>query len=82
MSTGTVTLHSWNDDNEDDEAEPVMGTNYNARLDLRDDYNRARDSRRSREGGLGLRSTIVRPRRLGDEGNGDDGALGTGGGGW
>jgi WD repeat-containing protein 23 len=80
MSTGTVTLHSWNDGNDDDEAEPDMGTNYNARLDVRDDYNKARDSRRSREGGVGLRSRIVRPRRLGDEDNGDED--GAGGGGW
>ncbi len=81
MSTGTVTLHSWNDSNEDDEGEPLMGTNYNSRLDVREDYGKAREGRRDREGGRGLRSTVVRPQRFGggDEGEGEeDGA----GGGW
>jgi hypothetical protein len=45
-----------------------MGTNYNCRLDPREDYNaavRARALARSREEGRGLRSTVVRPARLG-----------------
>lgn len=32
MSTGTVTVHSWNDGAEDDEAEPKMGIRVNDRL--------------------------------------------------
>ena len=68
MSTGTVTIHSWNDSAPDDEAEPPMATNYNCRLDVKEDYNanaRARAQGRSREEGRGLRSTVVRPTRLG-----------------
>ena len=76
MSTGTVTLHSWNDPsyeapgqcgegNEDDEGDPPMGTNYNSRLDVREDYGEARKNMRSRDGGRGLRSNVVRPARLG-----------------
>ena len=85
MSTGTVTLHSWNDENEDDEGEPLMGTNYNSRLDVREDYGKAREGRRDREGGRGLRSTVVRPQRFGggdDDDDGGEGAGGAGGGGW
>ncbi|ETI28270.1 hypothetical protein G647_00719 [Cladophialophora carrionii CBS 160.54] len=86
MSTGTVSLHSWNDGAEDDEALPAMSSNYNARLDPREDFNstmrRARNverggrsgptDTRSRAGGRGLRSSIVRPARLGEE-EGDGG---------
>ena len=75
MSTGTVTLHSWNDQNEDDEGEPPMGTNYNSRLDVREDYGRARESVRTRDGGRGLRSNVVRTRRYGEEDD-DDGEAG------
>jgi hypothetical protein len=45
-----------------------MATNYNCRLDVKEDYNanaRARAQARSREEGRGLRSTVVRPTRLG-----------------
>lgn len=88
MSTGTVTLHSWNDGAEDDEADPPMGTNYNCRLDPKEDYNnavraraeaRARASeqataqRRSRDDGRGLRSTVVRPARFGMDAGEDAG---------
>jgi len=68
MSTGTVTLHSWNDGASDDEADPPMASNYNCRLDVKEDYTanaRARAQARSREEGGGLRSNIVRPARLG-----------------
>ncbi|KAI1629131.1 1-alkyl-2-acetylglycerophosphocholine esterase [Exophiala viscosa] len=73
MATGTVSLHSWNDGAEDDEALPAMSSNYNARLDMREDFNLAqRRSRaaaetksRSRAEGRGLRSSVVRPQRLG-----------------
>jgi hypothetical protein len=68
MATGTVSLHSWNDGN-DDEADPPMGTNYNCRLDVREDYNETR-----RGGPRGdLRSNPVRPQRLGQDGNGGGG---------
>ena len=76
MATGTVTLHSWNDSAEDDEAEPRMGTNYNCRLDPKEDYNiamRARENERSRENGRGLRSSVVRPARLGMDADEDAG---------
>ena len=72
MATGTVSLHSWNDGNDDDEADPPMGTNYNCRLDVREDYNETR--RRGPRGGL--RRNPGRPRRVGmgnedtDEGGG------------
>jgi len=73
MATGTVSLHSWNNGAEDDEALPAMSSNYNARLDMREDFNLAqRRSRaaaetksRSRAEGRGLRSSVVRPQRLG-----------------
>ena len=80
MATGTVTLHSWNNGVEDDEADPPMGSNYNCRLDMRDDYNALKRAGRSREDGRGLRSNVVRPQRLGmDVGDEDDGGDG---GGW
>lgn len=73
METGTVSLHSWNDGNDNDEAEPPMGTNYDGRLEIREDYNGTR--RRGPRGGL--RSNPVRPQRLGQ-----DGSNGYGHGGW
>jgi hypothetical protein len=76
MATGTVTLHSWNDGAEDDEGDPPIGTNYNCRLDVRDDYNAAakRSTIRTRSGGHGLRSSVVRPQRLGmDVGDDEEG---------
>lgn len=87
MATGTVSLHSWNDGNSDDEALPAMSSNYNARLDMREDYNAASRRARAREEtkvtrnraeGRGLRSSIVRPQRLGvdDEGDGGGGSGG------
>ena len=73
MATGTVSLHSWNDGNYNDEADPPMGTNYNHRLDIREDNN---ETRRRGPGG-GLRRNLVRPQRLGQ-----DNPDGNGGGGW
>jgi WD repeat-containing protein 23 len=32
MSTGTTTIHSWNDGAEEDEAEPKMGLRVNQKL--------------------------------------------------
>ncbi len=85
MATGTVSLHSWNDGAEDDEALPEMSSNYNARLDPREDFNsamrraRSREDRRgptitrSRAEGRGLRSSVVRPARLGGDEEGGGG---------
>ncbi|KIW78251.1 hypothetical protein Z517_08085 [Fonsecaea pedrosoi CBS 271.37] len=83
MATGTVSVHSWNDGAEDDEALPAMSSNYNARLDPREDFDnamrRARggnrgnptnsspSTTRSRAEGRGLRSNVVRPARFGDD---------------
>ncbi|KAK6382150.1 hypothetical protein LTS17_004036 [Exophiala oligosperma] len=80
MATGTVSLHCWNDGAEDDEARPPMGSNYNARLDPRADFDAAsRKARnvdkytRSRAEGRGLRSSVVRPHRYGgNDGDEDD----------
>ena len=33
MSTGTCTIHGWNDGADDDEAEPQMGLRVNERLE-------------------------------------------------
>lgn len=48
MSTGTCTIHSWNDDGVDDEGDPPMGQNYNARLEYVESFNRY--SQRSHDG--------------------------------
>ncbi len=37
MSTGTCTLHSWNDGAEDDEGEPKMGMRVDERLEYDED---------------------------------------------
>lgn len=68
MATGTVSVHSWSDNTDDDEGFPPMGANYNARLDPRDDYNVHKREARDRTGGR-LRSRVVRPTRYG--GNAD-----------
>ena len=93
MATGTVSLHSWNDNGDSDEALPAMASNYNARLDMREDFNEAaRKARResssaglgygtrSRAQGRGLRSSVVRPQRLGMED--EDEEMGRGRGTW
>lgn len=77
MATGTVTVHSWNDGAEDDEGEPSMGANYDSRLGLRGDFNPPiRAGNRNREQGRGLRSTVVRPQRLGMDEDEENGAAG------
>ena len=91
MATGTVSLHSWNDGAEDDEALPAMSSNYNARLDPKEDFDAAMNNARTRERRTGgpnitrsraeggrLRSAVVRPARLG--GAGEDAE--EGGGNW
>jgi hypothetical protein len=84
MATGTVSLHSWNDGAESDEALPPISSNYNARLDPRTDFDdamrRAREpGSRNRAAGRGLRSSVVRPTRYNGGEEDDDG---DGGGGW
>lgn len=64
MATGTVSVHSWSDNVDDDEGFPPMGANYNARLDPRDDYNGYKREARDRASGR-LRSRVVRPTRYG-----------------
>jgi WD repeat-containing protein 23 len=77
MTTGSVSLHSWNDGAEDDEALPAMSSNYNARLDPKEDFDNAMrvarerehratnqtnpQSRHDRSEGRSLRSRLVRP---------------------
>jgi WD repeat-containing protein 23 len=41
MSTGTCTVHSWNDGAEDDEAEPKMGLRVDQKLDVDPEYYRS-----------------------------------------
>lgn len=56
MSTGTVTLHSWSDGVESDEADdPPMGSNYNARLERKYEFDEARREAEEmeRNGGVG-----------------------------
>jgi DDB1- and CUL4-associated factor 11 len=71
MANGTVTVHSWADGAEDDEGEPLMGANYNARLDMREDYNERRKEARTRDSGR-LRSNPVQRRRYGGDEDGDE----------
>jgi len=68
MATGTCTVHTWNDGAEEDEAEPVMGTSYDSKLQYVDAYNH----QRSRGTTGTLRSRIVRPRRHGFQADDDD----------
>jgi WD repeat-containing protein 23 len=61
MSTGTCTVHSWNDGAEEDEAEPKMGLRVNQKLEVDPALYAAAPGRRvpSRLRGLrGLRAYI------------------------
>ena len=49
MSTGTCTVHSWNDGAGDDEAEPEMGSRVDQRLEYDEDLYDDPRSRISRE---------------------------------
>lgn len=69
MATGTVSLHTWNDGINDDEGDPPLSTNYNACLDIREDYNEHMRMTRGVRGSL--RSRIVRPARYGQDETGD-----------
>ncbi|RMZ85394.1 hypothetical protein DV737_g737, partial [Chaetothyriales sp. CBS 132003] len=68
---GTVTQHSWNDGAEDDEGDPQMGGNYNAKLEMREDYNQRRRETRARDNGR-LRSNPVPRRRYGQDEDADE----------
>jgi WD repeat-containing protein 23 len=43
MSTGTCTVHSWNDNAEDDEADPPLGKSYDCELHYEESFNRHRE---------------------------------------
>lgn len=62
MSTGTCTVHSWNDGAEEDEAEPKMGLRVNQKLDMDPSFYasppRAQPSRRNLRALRGLRAVI------------------------
>ncbi|KAF2839108.1 WD40 repeat-like protein [Patellaria atrata CBS 101060] len=61
-SLGTCTVHSWNDGNEDDEAEPKMGRRVNAKLEADPQLEDGRHARRSL-----FARTRLRRRMMGDE---------------
>ncbi|KAL1959638.1 hypothetical protein VTO42DRAFT_1673 [Malbranchea cinnamomea] len=48
MTTGTCTLHSWDDDASDDEGDPPLNRNYNSRLEYVESLNRYADAQRDR----------------------------------
>jgi WD repeat-containing protein 23 len=48
MSRGTVTVHSWNDGADDDEAEPKMGLRVNDRLQHDESLYKRTSRRRAR----------------------------------
>ena len=58
MSTGTCTIHSWNDGAEDDEAEPRMGTRVDQRLEYDKNLYDRSPARNGRTGGSYLRSRL------------------------
>jgi hypothetical protein len=76
MSTGTVSLHSWSDGAEQDDADPPMGSNYNARLDRKQDWDRGRNA-----GGVRSHAVPSGPRRSARHAMDRDVEEG-GGGGW
>jgi len=55
MSSGTCTVHSWNDGAEEDESEPRMGLRVNQKLEVEEEYYReSAPVRRPQGGRLGL----------------------------
>lgn len=56
MSTGTCTVHTWNDSATEDEGDPPMGMSYTNKLEYSHEFNMFRDtirrhySRNPREG--------------------------------
>ena len=72
MQTGTCTTHSWNDDADDDEGEPKMGTRVNHLLEEDASlYDHPQRGGRTSQFRSQLRSQRVPP--LGDDDDGDDG---------
>ena len=70
MSTGTCTVHSWNDGADDDEAEPKMGRRVDQRLQ-EDDRLYGDSPRSGRTAGTRLRSRL-RSQRVAARNNPDD----------
>lgn len=69
MATGTVSVHSFSDGMDDDEGTPSMSSNYNARLDLREDFNSSAHATRGARGvatrtfgGAGFTERVLRSR--------------------
>lgn len=61
MSTGTCTIHSWNDGADDDEGEPKMGVRVNQRLEEDESlYDNTRTGRRTSQFRSRLRGRGVR----------------------
>jgi WD repeat-containing protein 23 len=56
MSTGTCTVHSWNDGAEDDEAEPKMGLRVDERLVADPELYRDSEERRPSNRAMRLRN--------------------------
>jgi len=56
MSSGTCTVHSWNDGAEDDEAEPKMGLRVDQKLNTSDEFYRVPANPPTRRRRFGLRS--------------------------
>lgn len=57
MATGTVSVHSFSDGMDDDEGFPSMSSNYNARLDLSEEFNASASAARMTRG-MATRSTV------------------------
>jgi WD repeat-containing protein 23 len=51
MSTGTCTVHSWNDSATEDEGDPPMGLSYNHKLECSREFNQFRDNANRRRRG-------------------------------
>ncbi len=65
MSTGTCTLHSWNDGATDDEGEPKMGVRVNERLEYDEDlYDRRRTDGPGTTGTRSFMRSRLRSRRV------------------
>ena len=67
MSTGTCTVHSWNDGAEDDEAEPKMGLKVDERLKHDPDLYRSPDERRPSARAARLRAQLGLRAYMADE---------------
>lgn len=65
MSTGTCTLHSWNDGAADDEGEPRMGRRVDARLEYDEDlYDSPRAGGREQQASRSNIRSRLRSRRV------------------